>query len=1302
MEVGDTSIIMAGDDDEMEYQASRQRLAATPATGQQPSGSPHPSPSQWRRRDSKHPGDASPPLLPQQPGTASVSRPIPPRLGNLAIPRRTNSVALNPSDPISPMSAAPTTANPFFRPKPVRSSSTISVPSRPVDGSSPPFLPSLLRRPTLPKPLDTAPSRLNMSSTWLDGPASMSPTSEDPPPNFLTVTTADPSPPPTPSQRHPFPFLAGPPQRRNTTTSNAQTIQPHPPPPQGTDDAKGPLSPAASPPNDNQLLGRWLDAGGLHKDPDSMTLRSRLSRLSGNSLRPPSALTNGRPDSRTGAESRTSREDRISLNRPASTNAAGLADPAFPPQQHHLDDLDDFGAIGPRGTRTAYFAMDDLEGKDGDDYGRYQPPLDIVDVPDVPASALESDSVVDLPNRPQWMCELSTIMHDRKGSKIGRIVNTFFLAVLLVSIVSFCLGTMEAFVYNPTWRVAIFVVDSTCVIIFTIEYILRVLVAETWSELYHPLMIIDLLSILPFYIEIAIVTRQGTDVITGLTTMEGVSALRVLRLVRTFRILKFIRKSSKLAIILQAVRASVDGIAVLFVTIAILIVFYSSLMYYAEQAVMTFNEDRQWVYRDGTRSPYQSIPDCFYFLVGSLTGNPPDIPQSPYSKLVIAFCMMTSVFVLAFPLTIITISYSKTIRAFTQAQKQKRERRERERAERMALLEERANARMFAELERERLEDEREAAEAGGAGAGTAGSPFSAKVLAARWRARFGVGKRKTVEEPLGMEAEGAGGWEEGQEKEGPGEKGKEVDGEVEEAANGEDPGSSGGKTSSETTLQTPPAPIEIPRIVETAHLTPSTGEHPPLARLSVEEGEASQGAVALAAEKSLESSSKLTVSQPSGDDYVSGRFGDPRASPLPEAVAGTGNTAGGEVAAAITPTIPATAKSAKPAYDLVVASVKALGTQSPNPSAVAGRKFALPVPGGILSPPRSGPTSPKGGVTPVKTPAHIVTGSGTAGKGAANAAGQPKSVAKTATASVGVIHAVAALKKPLKKGKGATTVGKAAPTASGGSGGPQGKAAGSAGSPAPPGSGPGLPSGAMSSTLPMSFFSAAKPPGNGAGAPAAPGLIAKTSGQNVNVPELFATMAPLLPAGRAAPKDVELRIVDWSYIRPAPPPPQPDEESEDGSDSDDDSDDDLEGSDDDGSDDDGLDDSDDATNDDDDGDSDDDDRSDEDSDSATRTTVSSTGGGVGSRGRFKGLKGVVVATPARKKRKGKKKKKKGKGKGKKTGEAAAGGALAARAGTAAPAFVVPPDAPDRLSMRIVVRDAEHYRRIMKALAEIS
>jgi hypothetical protein len=158
----------------------------------------------------------------------------------------------------------------------------------------------------------------------------------------------------------------------------------------------------------------------------------------------------------------------------------------------------------------------------------------------------DSDNV-----KPDWYINLYNIMNS-KHSPTGKIVNWFFLFVLLISLVSFTIGTMAVISEHPEAVMILFVIDCFCIGVFTLEYILRVIVADTWMDLLSPLYLVDLVSILPFYVELIVIRVTNSDLQERLTATGGVSALRALRLFGTFRLFKFLRRSTKVRLSLVA------------------------------------------------------------------------------------------------------------------------------------------------------------------------------------------------------------------------------------------------------------------------------------------------------------------------------------------------------------------------------------------------------------------------------------------------------------------------------------------------------------------------------------------------------------------------------------------------------------------------------------------------------------------------------------------------------------------------------------------------------------------------------
>ncbi|KAJ3063282.1 hypothetical protein HK102_008520, partial [Quaeritorhiza haematococci] len=223
-------------------------------------------------------------------------------------------------------------------------------------------------------------------------------------------------------------------------------------------------------------------------------------------------------------------------------------------------------------------------------------------------------------NMAPWRLRLYYILNNRKDYIVGRLLNLFFIAVLLISIATLCISTVPSVIDDPKTREALFWVDTVSILVFTVELVLNCIVAPTWRDMINFMYFIDLAAILPYYIELLINLATSINIIDrGVEGVDGVGAIRVLRLFRIFRIFKAFQKSSKLRVIGKAIKDSRDGIAVLLFTISLLVVFYSTLIYYAEQTG-SYYRNGTWYYNDdNTPSQFQSIPGSFFVMIVTLT-----------------------------------------------------------------------------------------------------------------------------------------------------------------------------------------------------------------------------------------------------------------------------------------------------------------------------------------------------------------------------------------------------------------------------------------------------------------------------------------------------------------------------------------------------------------------------------------------------------------------------------------------------------------------------------------------------------
>jgi hypothetical protein len=84
---------------------------------------------------------------------------------------------------------------------------------------------------------------------------------------------------------------------------------------------------------------------------------------------------------------------------------------------------------------------------------------------------------------------------------------------------------------------------------------------------------------------------------------------------------KLLRWSSKMRLLKKAIKGSLEGIVILAALFVLIIVFFSSLVYYGERSGMVFRNGA-WFYTEyfgGGLSPFQSVPDVFWVVLITLT-----------------------------------------------------------------------------------------------------------------------------------------------------------------------------------------------------------------------------------------------------------------------------------------------------------------------------------------------------------------------------------------------------------------------------------------------------------------------------------------------------------------------------------------------------------------------------------------------------------------------------------------------------------------------------------------------------------
>jgi voltage-gated potassium channel len=227
------------------------------------------------------------------------------------------------------------------------------------------------------------------------------------------------------------------------------------------------------------------------------------------------------------------------------------------------------------------------------------------------------------------MSGLKEIIEDN-DSKWSRLFNYFIEFLILLSLVAFCVGTLPDL--SEKARDILAVQEFIIVIIFTTEYILRIIVADNkWKYIISFYGLIDLLAILPFYITAGIDLR----------------ALRMFRLFRIFRALKLFRYSIAITRISKAFKSIREELLVFFSATCLLIFLSAVGIYYFENPAQP--------------EAFKSVFHSMWWAVITLTtvGYGDVVPVTVGGKTFTFFILMIGLAIIAVPTGLLTAAFAK-------------------------------------------------------------------------------------------------------------------------------------------------------------------------------------------------------------------------------------------------------------------------------------------------------------------------------------------------------------------------------------------------------------------------------------------------------------------------------------------------------------------------------------------------------------------------------------------------------------------------------------------------------------------
>lgn len=205
-------------------------------------------------------------------------------------------------------------------------------------------------------------------------------------------------------------------------------------------------------------------------------------------------------------------------------------------------------------------------------------------------------------------------------------------ALIFISIVSFSYETVPDL--KPLTKKILRAIEIFCVVVFTIEYLLRIYVADNKGRFIFSFYgIIDFLAILPFYLSLGIDLRS----------------LRALRFLRLFRILKLMRYNRAIKHFTKAISMAKEEI-LLFLIVTLILIYFSAVgIYYFEHEVQPDN--------------FSSIFDSLWWAIITLTtvGYGDVYPITAGGKVFTFFILMIGLGIVAIPTGIISSALTKSV-----------------------------------------------------------------------------------------------------------------------------------------------------------------------------------------------------------------------------------------------------------------------------------------------------------------------------------------------------------------------------------------------------------------------------------------------------------------------------------------------------------------------------------------------------------------------------------------------------------------------------------------------------------------
>ncbi len=251
---------------------------------------------------------------------------------------------------------------------------------------------------------------------------------------------------------------------------------------------------------------------------------------------------------------------------------------------------------------------------------------------------------------------------NNEQNRLPKFVNYFLMTLIVLTVGEMALETDQT--THEAYKAYFEFFDYFTLIVFTLEYIIRILTAnlnpenkgatrwqKTWDYIFSLPGIIDLVSILPFYLDLAFDGRM----------------FRSLKLMRLFRVFKIARYNESMKDIIDVIRAKSSEIGVIMSVIIIIMIISAFLMYYAEHTEQS--------------EAFPNVLSCLWWAIVTMTtiGYGDVYPVTVYGKIIGSVMALLGIGLVAMPTGIISAGFLEKVNE--RKEKKEKENKEREAAE---------------------------------------------------------------------------------------------------------------------------------------------------------------------------------------------------------------------------------------------------------------------------------------------------------------------------------------------------------------------------------------------------------------------------------------------------------------------------------------------------------------------------------------------------------------------------------------------------------------------------------------------